>query len=101
MLDHAVKYSDESESIDVELDCEECEAVVRVRSCGPEMPAADVPFVFNRFYRCRQPAGATAGGSGLGLPIAKWIVDSHSWRLELASAARETLVTFRLPLLHP
>ncbi len=88
VLDNAIKYSDPGERIDVTLACARPDAVIRVKNIGPEIPAADLPFVFNRFYRGHQAATRTTIGSGLGLPIAKWIVDTHGGRVELASARR-------------
>ena len=73
--------------------------MVSVRNIGPEIPRADLPFVFNRFYRGHQTAARSTTGSGLGLPIAKWIVDTHGGKVELASARRETVVTIHLPLI--
>lgn len=99
VLDNAVKYSDPGERIDVTLTCGSPEAAVSVRNAGPEIPAADLPFVFNRFYRGHQAAARGATGSGLGLSIAKWIVDTHAGRVDLTSARRETVVTIRLPTL--
>jgi signal transduction histidine kinase len=97
VLDNAVKYSDVGTCIDVALACGETEAAIRVRSTGPEISPSDLPFVFNRFYRGRQARDRDAEGSGLGLPIAKWIVDTHGGRVELTSVRRETVVTIHLP----
>ena len=60
------------------------------RSCrsavvGEAIPAEDLPYVFERFYRGRQ-VNAT-GGSGLGLSIAKWIVEKHGGTIALDSRA--------------
>jgi two-component system, OmpR family, sensor kinase len=99
VLDNAVKYSDPGEQIDIWLSCTPREAVVRVRSIGPEIPASDLPFVFHRFYRGHQPCVRHTSGSGLGLPIAKWIVDTHGGCVELTSAHRQTLVSIHLPLI--
>jgi two-component system OmpR family sensor kinase len=98
VLENAVKYSDPGECIDVSLACSDPEAVISVRSAGPEIPPGDLPFVFNRFYRgCQSVAGRDTTGAGLGLPIANWIVDTHGGRIGLTSARRETVVTIHLP----
>ncbi len=97
VLDNAIKYSDPGESAQLLLACDGAEATVRVRSYGPAIPPSDLPFVFNRFYRGRQVGVRNAEGSGLGLSIAKWIVDTHGGGISLTSAARETVVTFRFP----
>ncbi|WP_246082457.1 sensor histidine kinase [Rubellimicrobium rubrum] len=97
ILDNAVKYSSPGGRIAVELSRTEIEACLRVVNGGPGIPKADLPFVFNRFYRGRAERGST-DGSGLGLPIAKWIVDAHGGRVDLASEEGRTVVTLQLPL---
>ena len=64
--------------MEVELRAEDGEAVIRVRNRGEAIPAEDLPYVFDRFYRGRQ--ARPTGGSGLGLSIAKWIVEKHGGR---------------------
>jgi signal transduction histidine kinase len=98
VLDNAVKYSDPDSSIEVALACAEPEAEVRVRNTGPEIPAVDLPFVFNRFYRGRQAVAGGTSGSGLGLSIAKWIIETHGGTVALTSARRQTTVAIRLPV---
>ena len=75
------------------------EAAMTVRNVGPAIPKSDLPYVFNRFYRGRQPPNRPTTGSGLGLPIAKWIVDRHGGRIALSSSDCETLVTINLPFM--
>jgi signal transduction histidine kinase len=96
VIDNAVKYSDAGGTIEIGLDCGAPEATVTIRNPGPDIPEADLPFVFNRFYRGRQ-AGRATSGSGLGLSIAKWVVDTHGGQVTLASRDRETVLTINLP----
>jgi signal transduction histidine kinase len=82
-IDNAIKYSYPKTPINVELRAENDEAVVRVRNVGAAIPSGDLPYVFERFYRGRQ--GKPTGGSGLGLSIAKWIVEKHGGKIAIAS----------------
>ena len=75
------------------------EAEVTLRNLGAGIPPSDLPYVFNRFYRGREGPNGHASGTGLGLPIAKWIVDTHGGRIAVESGAQETLVTIHLPLI--
>jgi signal transduction histidine kinase len=98
VLDNAVKYSDPGKRVDLALATRDREAEVTFKNVGPGIPPSDLPYVFNRFYRGRQAPNGSTIGSGLGLPIAKWIVDTHGGRIAVASKERETVVTIRLPL---
>jgi signal transduction histidine kinase len=83
VLDNAVKFSDPGTTVSVGLRCGDGETVLEVRNTGPEIPPADLPFVFNRFYRGRQATGSPTTGSGLGLSIANWIVATHGGKIEV------------------
>jgi signal transduction histidine kinase len=95
VIDNAVKYAEAGGTIEIEVACDGPEATITVRNPGPEIPASDLPFVFNRFYRGQ--AGRSTTGSGLGLAIAKWIVDTHGGGVALESRNRQTTVTIGLP----
>ena len=82
-IDNALKYSDRGARVEVELHAERGTAAIRVRNRGEPVPPEDLPYVFDRFYRGRH--GGAAGGSGLGLSIAKWIVEKHGGTIKLAS----------------
>lgn len=97
LLDNAVKYSSPGSAVGVELDRTDGEARLQVVNRGPGIPKADLPFVFNRFYRGRAERGFTEG-SGLGLPIAKWIVDAHGGQIDILSDENRTVVTLYIPL---
>jgi two-component system, OmpR family, sensor kinase len=98
VLDNAVKYADEGTAVEAALRPEGAEAVVIVTNRGAAIPAADLPFIFNRFYRGRGGAAERSDGSGLGLSIAKWILDTHGGSIALASGEGRTTATIRLPL---
>jgi signal transduction histidine kinase len=100
VLDNAVKYADPSGQVELALRCDGGEAAVTVRNNGYGIPPSDLPYVFNRFYRGRQATSRKTPGSGLGLPIAKWIVDTHGGRIALSSERNTTEVTIRLPVME-
>ncbi|HKG44087.1 MAG TPA: HAMP domain-containing sensor histidine kinase [Gaiellaceae bacterium] len=71
LLDNAAKWSPPGEPVEVAVRGGE----VVVRDHGPGIPAEDLPFVFDRFYRARSARGMP--GSGLGLAIVKQVADLH------------------------
>jgi two-component system OmpR family sensor kinase len=99
LLDNALKYTPPEGSVTLGLRRDGAEAEITVRDTGVGIPAADLPHVFERFYRADPARGRDPGGTGLGLPIARWIVEQHGGSIALASEpGRGTLATVRLPL---
>jgi signal transduction histidine kinase len=58
---------------------------IEVRDTGPGIAAADLPFVFERFYRADPSRQRATGGAGLGLAIAKQLVEAHGGRIRAVS----------------
>jgi two-component system phosphate regulon sensor histidine kinase PhoR len=72
---------------------------VQVRDTGSGIPAADLPRVFERFYRVDPARSRSEGGTGLGLAIVKHLVGAHGGRVWAESAAGQgTTVHFTLPV---
>jgi signal transduction histidine kinase len=83
-------------------------AILSVADTGEGIPAADLPHVFERFYRADRSRSRERGGSGLGLSIAKALVEAHGGHIWLESTSRVsgtgqgksgTTASFALPLL--
>ena len=69
-----------------------------VRDTGQGIPAEDLPYVFDRFWRGDAARGRSSGGSGLGLAIARQLVRAHKGTIAVASAVGEgTRFTVTLP----
>ena len=76
------------------------ELMVSITDDGFGIDAADIPYVFDRFYRTDQARERRIGGSGLGLAIARTIVEAHGGTIDVTSDGYEqgTTVTICLPL---
>jgi heavy metal sensor kinase len=60
-------------------------ATLSVTDSGHGISAADLPYIFDRFYRADRSRSRQQGGAGLGLAIVKWVAEAHSGRVEVAS----------------
>jgi two-component system, OmpR family, sensor kinase len=99
VLDNAVKYGNPGACVEVRLKRERDTAEISIRDHGPGIPADEAARVFERFYRGAGAREQWDGGTGLGLPIARWIVEKHGGTVELSSTVGEgTEVLLRLRL---
>lgn len=98
-IDNAINYSDTGLSVEVSLKAADGRAVISVVDHGVGVPAEELPYVFERFYRVRGGADRRTDGSGLGLSIAKWIAEKHGGSIAMASTPGEhTELSIVLPL---
>jgi signal transduction histidine kinase len=98
LLDNAVRYSKSKGAVKVEIGKDGGEVTVRVSDRGIGIPPEELDRIFERFRRGGNAAAANEEGLGLGLPVAKAIVEAHKGRIEMASRLGEgTTVTVALP----
>jgi signal transduction histidine kinase len=102
LIDNALAYTPAGGSIRIALAGTPREAVLSVRDTGIGIPHADQARVFERFYRADPARARQTGGAGLGLAIARTIVEGHGGTITLASEpGAGSLFTIRLPLHLP
>jgi signal transduction histidine kinase len=77
LLENAARYSPPGEAIDVSGRARGDHVVIEVADHGPGIPVDESSRVFERFYRADSARATERGGAGLGLAIARWIVDLH------------------------
>jgi signal transduction histidine kinase len=98
LLDNAVRYSKSKGAVKVEIGNADGEVRVRVSDRGIGIPPEELEGIFERFRRGGGAATMNEEGLGLGLPVAKAIVEAHKGRIEMASRPGEgTTVTVALP----
>lgn len=86
LLDNAIKYSRESGQIIIRTKILKNQAVLEVKDFGVGIKAAELPHIFGRFYRADSSrAKKGADGYGLGLAIAKSIVELHHGKIKVRS----------------
>jgi signal transduction histidine kinase len=98
LIDNALSHTAAGGEVSVGVLRENGRAHVTVTDTGEGIPAADLPHIFERFYRADKARTRENGGSGLGLAIAKWIVEAHKGEIEVKSReGKGTEVDVSLP----
>jgi signal transduction histidine kinase len=98
LLDNAVRYSKTKGAVKVDIGRVNGEVTVRVTDRGIGIAPEELDGIFERFRRGGNAASMNDEGLGLGLPVAKAIVEAHKGRIEMASRLGEgTTVTVALP----
>ena len=99
LIDNAVKYTPEG-LITVSLMSSNEFAIVEVRDTGIGVAAADLPYIFDRFYRADKARSRELGGVGLGLSIARWEAEAHGGSIAVQSTfGKGSVFQVRLPLI--
>ena len=99
LLDNALKYTPTGGSVTAIVERVGKHAVLRVRDTGPGIAQEEQHRIFDRFYRIDSARSRIAGGTGLGLPIARWIAEAHKGRLTVSSTpGHGATFTVRLPV---
>ena len=89
LVGNALKFTPRGGEVVAELVARPDEAIIEVRDSGPGIPEADLPLVFDRFFRGTNVGEARASGSGLGLAIARSIVEMHGGPIQVTSVIGE------------
>ena len=99
LFENAMRYTPAGGTIRVRLQASPGEARMEVSDTGIGIPEKDLPFVFERFFRSDRARRAYTGGSGLGLSIARWIVEAHKGKIAVESAVgKGTTFAVTVPL---
>jgi len=98
LIDNALTHTPSGGEVSVGVIRRNGRARVTIADNGDGIPPADLPHIFERFYRADKARNRENGGSGLGLAIAKWIVDAHKGEIQVSSTeGKGTEVAVSLP----
>ena len=98
LLSNALRYTPQGGSVTLRLLAREGGAVVEVEDTGPGISEADLPHIFERFYRTDASRARVSGGRGVGLAIARAAVEAHDGSISAASQpGRGSRFTVTLP----
>ena len=99
LLDNAIKFNTPGGRVTVSAERRNDVLRIAVQDTGIGIPAADLPRVFERFYRVDKARSRQMGGTGLGLSIVKHLVELHRGTVEVdSSPGRGSIFTVSLPL---
>lgn len=99
LLDNAIKYTPEQGEIVVKLEKIADRVVLEIRDTGKGIPAEDLPYIWERFYKVDKSHSRLDGGIGVGLAIAKEIVVLHKAQIKVASEiGKGTSICINFPL---
>lgn len=100
LIDNAIKYSPKNKDILVYVEKNRYNAVIKIVDNGYGIDKNELDKVFKRFYRVDKARSRQVGGSGLGLPIAKTIVEAHFGSISIESEQEKgTTINITLPIL--
>ena len=101
LIDNAIKYTPEHGAVSIQVGNSDGKAWLEVSDTGIGIAEADVPHIFERFYRADSARSRDSGGFGLGLSIGNWIAKAHQAEIKVEAApGKGSRFQVRLPLLN-
>jgi len=98
-IDNAIFYSHEHSTIEIDLSIEDGDAVLRVHDNGIGVPEAEQSKLFSKFFRAENAQKQRPDGTGVGLFLAKKVIDAHGGHIIFDSTEEEgSMFGFRLPM---
>jgi signal transduction histidine kinase len=102
LLSNAAKYGDPGTDIQLQIERSDTEVAISITNHGRGIVPEDLPRLFTRFYRTREAQTGPVAGLGLGLYIAKGLVEAHGGKIRAESVPGQTTTFhFTLPLRLP
>lgn len=100
LLSNAIQYTDHGH-VQVMIERNLDNVIIKMTDTGSGITEADLPFVFERFYRSSSDRSRDSGGSGLGLAIVKSIVNAHGGQISVSSQINQgTTFIIDLPIVN-
>lgn len=98
-IDNSLKYTGAHGTIKINSLLKDNKAIVSIQDNGIGISKEDLPYIFNRFYKCDKSRTRDGKSTGLGLCIAKWIVEKHGGAINVQSVLDEgTKISVTLPV---
>jgi signal transduction histidine kinase len=102
LIENAIRYTPEEGTVTVALNLEHEKIMTQVTDTGSGIPPEDLPHIFDRYHRVGNGRESRSTGAGLGLAIAKRILELHGSSIEVQSALdKGATFTFHLTVAQP
>lgn len=102
ILDNAVKYSTDRKEVHVSIAASSDQVDIAIQDFGSGVSEEDLPKLFNRFYRVDKARSREKGGTGLGLPIVKELIESYGGQVNVNSRLDHgSIFRIHLPIVKP
>jgi two-component system, OmpR family, sensor histidine kinase BaeS len=98
LMQNAARYTNDGGMVVVRLRAEGDWVRCEIENTGGEIPAAELPYIWERLYRVDPSRTRATGGSGIGLAIVRQIIEAHGGQVGARSANGRTEIWFRLPV---
>jgi signal transduction histidine kinase len=99
LVSNSIKYSKEQGTISIYFENTGDYLNIYIKDTGIGISSADIPYIFNKFYRAEKCRNQSIPGSGLGLSISKYIVEAHGGFISCTESSSEgTIICFGLPI---
>jgi two-component system sensor histidine kinase BaeS len=100
LLQNAARYTNDGGEVVVSLRADDGWVRCTVENTGAEIPADELPYIWERLYRVDRSRARASGGAGIGLAIVRQIVQAHGGEVGAGSMGGRTRIWFRLPVLQ-
>jgi len=102
IIDNAIKYSVDGGRIEVGIQTQNGRILLGIRDDGIGIAKEDLPHIFDRLYRADPARSRAGGGTGLGLSLAKWVIEAHSGKIRVSSKPHQgSYFEIQLPGVRP
>lgn len=100
LIGNAIKYTPKGGEVTLTAKIMDTQALIEIKDNGYGIPASDLPFIFDRFYRVRSGKNKEEEGNGLGLAIVKSIIEQHNGQISVESEPQKgTSFSLSFPIL--
>ncbi|MBM3167469.1 MAG: HAMP domain-containing protein [Chloroflexi bacterium] len=99
LIENAIAHTAEGGTVTIDARQHQNQVEVSITDTGEGIPPEDLPYIFERFYRVDKSRARATGGTGLGLTIAKRLIEAHGGKIEVQSEpGKGSRFTFTLPI---